>query len=68
MIVIRIKSFPLHIPFKAGSKSDASAWGDRNLPAVDSLLVKVTTDEGLEGWAGRFAFVPSILPSSRSRR
>ena len=48
-IITGIETIPLRIPFKAGSKSDASAWGDSNLPAADSLLVKVTTDKGLEG-------------------
>ena len=56
MIITRIETFPLRIPFKAGSKSDASAWGDSNLPAADSLLVKVTTDKGLEGWGEAFGF------------
>jgi hypothetical protein len=35
MIITAIEAFPLRIPFKTGSKSDASAWGDRNLPAAD---------------------------------
>ena len=56
MIITGIETFPLRVPFKAGSKSDASAWGDRNLPAADSLLVKVTTDNGLEGWGETFGF------------
>jgi hypothetical protein len=30
------------------------AWGDKHLPAADSLLVKVTT--GLEGWGEAFSF------------
>jgi hypothetical protein len=46
MIIARIETFPLHIPIKAGTKSAASAWGDKNLPAADSLLVKVTTEQG----------------------
>ncbi len=41
MIITGIETVPLRIPFKAGTKSDASAWGDSNLPAADSLLVKV---------------------------
>jgi hypothetical protein len=44
-----IVTVPLRIPFKADTKSDASAWGDSNLPAADSLLVKVTTDQGAGG-------------------
>src|SRR6516225_10986271 len=55
MIITKIECFPLRIPFKPG-RSDASAWGDRNLPAADSLLVKVTTDQGLEGWGEAFGF------------
>jgi len=54
MIITSIETFPLCIPLKAGSKSDASAWGDSNLPAADSQLVKVTTDKGLEGWGEGF--------------
>jgi len=53
MIITRIEAFPLRIPFKAGSQSDASAWADRNLPAAEPLLVKVKTDSGLEGWGRR---------------
>ena len=56
MIVAKIETFPLRIPFKAGSRSDAAAWGDKDLPAADSLLVKVTTDQGLQGWGEAFGF------------
>jgi len=56
MIIAKIETFPLRIPFKPGSRSDAAAWGDKDLPAADSLLVKVTTDEGLEGWGEAFGF------------
>jgi L-alanine-DL-glutamate epimerase-like enolase superfamily enzyme len=56
MIITDIEAIPLRIPFKAGTKSDASAWGDGNLPAADSLLVKITTDQGLVGWGEAFGF------------
>ena len=56
MIIADIEAIPLRIPFKAGTKSDASAWGDSNLLAADSLLVKVTTDQGLVGWGEAFGF------------
>jgi L-alanine-DL-glutamate epimerase-like enolase superfamily enzyme len=56
MIITGIETVPLRIPFRAGTKSDASAWGDSNLPAADSLLVKVTTDDGLVGWGEAFGF------------
>jgi L-alanine-DL-glutamate epimerase-like enolase superfamily enzyme len=56
MIISGIETVPLRILFRAGTKSDASAWGDSNLPAADSLLVKVTTDDGLVGWGEAFGF------------
>src|SRR5258707_11295012 len=56
MIIAGIEAIPLRIPFKTGAKSDASAWGDSNLAAADSLLVKVTTDQGLVGWGEAFGF------------
>jgi L-alanine-DL-glutamate epimerase-like enolase superfamily enzyme len=56
MIIAKIETFPLRIPFKRGSKSAAAAWGGKDLPAADSLLVKVTTDQGLEGWGEAFGF------------
>jgi L-alanine-DL-glutamate epimerase-like enolase superfamily enzyme len=56
MIIAKIEAFPLRIPFKPGSRSDAAAWGDKDLPAADSLLVKVTTDQGLQGWGEAFGF------------
>src|SRR5258706_7528387 len=56
MIIAGIEAIPLRIPFKTGAKSDASAWGDSNLAAEDSLLVKVTTDQGLVGWGEAFGF------------
>jgi L-alanine-DL-glutamate epimerase-like enolase superfamily enzyme len=56
MIISKIETFPLHIPFKPGTRAAGSAWGDKGLPAADSLLVKVTTDQGLEGWGETFGF------------
>ena len=53
-IITGIEAFPVCVPYKTGRKSDASAWGDRELPAANSLLVKVTPDSGLEGWGGAF--------------
>src|SRR5215472_3664829 len=56
MIISKIEAFPLHIPFKRGTKSADAEWGDKDLPASDSLLVKVTTDRKLEGWGEAFGF------------
>jgi len=57
MIIAGIETFPLRIPFRPGTASAASASGPKDLAAVDSLLVKVTTDQGLEGWGEAFGFV-----------
>jgi L-alanine-DL-glutamate epimerase-like enolase superfamily enzyme len=61
MIIAKIDTFPLRIPFKPVTQAAASAWGDKDLPVADSLLVRVTTDQGLEGWGETFGFraVPS---------
>ena len=56
MIIAKIDTFPLRIPFKPGTQAAASAWGDKGLPIADSLLVRVTTDQGLEGWGETFGF------------
>jgi len=56
MIISRIETFPLRIPFRPGTQAAASAWGDKGLPVADSLLVKITTDEGLVGWGETFGF------------
>lgn len=54
--IAKIETFPLRIPFKPGNKSAPAAWGDKDLPAADSLLVRVTTADGLEGWGEAFGF------------
>jgi L-alanine-DL-glutamate epimerase-like enolase superfamily enzyme len=56
MIITGVDTFPLRIPFRPGNRSAASAWGPKGLHAVDSLLVRVRTDEGLEGWGESFGF------------
>jgi L-alanine-DL-glutamate epimerase-like enolase superfamily enzyme len=56
MIIAKIETFPLRIPFKPGTHAAASAWGDKGLAVADSLLVKVTTDQGLDGWGEAFGF------------
>ena len=52
MIIARIEAFPLSIPFGTG----AALPGPARPPAVSSLLVRVTTDEGHEGWGEAFGF------------
>jgi L-alanine-DL-glutamate epimerase-like enolase superfamily enzyme len=57
MIVTGIETVPLRIPYKPGHEPAASVWGAAGSPAVDSLLVKVTTDQGCEGWGEAFGFL-----------
>jgi L-alanine-DL-glutamate epimerase-like enolase superfamily enzyme len=52
VIIDRIDAFPLTIPFGAG----AALPGPARPPAVTSLLVRVRTDEGHEGWGEAFGF------------
>lgn len=54
-VIAKIEAIPLRIPLKAGSTPGASLWGD-TLSAADSLLVKVTTRDGTEGWGEAFGF------------
>lgn len=56
MIIAAIEAIPLRIPFRPGTRSQPSAWGDGDLPAADALLVRVTTDEGVTGWGEAFGF------------
>jgi L-alanine-DL-glutamate epimerase-like enolase superfamily enzyme len=52
MIIAKIDAFPLHIPFGTG----AALPGPARSSGVTSLLVRVTTDEGHEGWGEAFGF------------
>ncbi|HEY1915440.1 MAG TPA: mandelate racemase/muconate lactonizing enzyme family protein [Streptosporangiaceae bacterium] len=56
MIITSVETFPLRIPFKPGATFAASAWGPKGLNVVDSLLVKVSTDQGVVGWGESFGF------------
>ncbi len=53
MLITAVETVPLRIPFKDDTSADAG-WGPAHLPAVDALLVKVTTDQGYEGWGEAF--------------
>ena len=39
MIIAKIETFPLHIPFKPDTHAAASAWGDKGRTVADLLLV-----------------------------
>ena len=52
MIIAKIEAYPLRIPFGTG----AALPGPSRPAGVTSLLVRVTTDEGHEGWGEAFGF------------
>ncbi|CAE6755675.1 mandelate racemase/muconate lactonizing enzyme family protein [Paraburkholderia aspalathi] len=62
MKIFSIESIPLRIPFTAGGRSEAAAWGGAGLQTVDSLIVKLTTDTGVVGWGETFGFtaIPAV--------
>ena len=45
--IARVETFPLRIPFRPGAAVR---------PPVDSLLVKITTSQGITGWGEAFGF------------
>lgn len=53
--VASIETVALRIPLKADATPGASLWGEK-LSAADTLLVKVTTSDGIEGWGEAFGF------------
>lgn len=63
MKIANVESIPLRIPFSTGGRSDDAVWGKRGLQAVDSLVVKVTTDTGVVGWGETFGF--TAVPTAR---
>jgi L-alanine-DL-glutamate epimerase-like enolase superfamily enzyme len=56
MTIAAIETIRLTIPYSPGRRSAGSVWGAAGSPTVDSLLVKVTTDQGVEGWGEAFGF------------
>ena len=56
MIIAKIETFPLSIPFKLGNQAAASSWGDKDLPVADTLPARVTTDASLQGRGETFGF------------
>jgi hypothetical protein len=48
MIIAKIETFPLRIAFKPGTQAAGRPGGTKGLVFAGSLLVKVTTDQGLE--------------------
>jgi L-alanine-DL-glutamate epimerase-like enolase superfamily enzyme len=60
--IAAIETIPLRIPFTTGGPSAGGVWGSKDLQMVDSLVVKVTTDDGTVGWGETFGFtaIPAV--------
>jgi L-alanine-DL-glutamate epimerase-like enolase superfamily enzyme len=54
--IAAIEAFPLRIPFTTGTWATAPAPGRPPRAAVDSLLIRVSTAAGREGWGEALAF------------
>lgn len=62
MKIAKIEAIVISIPFAGGGKSAETAWGKKNANTADSLLVKVTTSNGITGWGESFGFtaIPTV--------
>jgi L-alanine-DL-glutamate epimerase-like enolase superfamily enzyme len=62
MKIAKIEAVVISIPFAGGGKSAETAWGKKNANTADSLLVKVTTTNGITGWGESFGFtaIPAV--------
>ena len=62
MKIANIETIPLRIPFTTGGPSAGGVWGPKDLQVVDSLVVKVTADDGTLGWGETFGFtaIPAV--------
>ncbi len=62
MKIANIETIALRIPFTTGGQSAGGVWGGKDLQVADSLIVKVTADDGTVGWGETFGFtaIPSV--------
>jgi L-alanine-DL-glutamate epimerase-like enolase superfamily enzyme len=64
MKIASIETILLRIPYTAGGSADAAAWGGQAWATADTLLVKITTDDGLIGWGEAFGY--NAIPATRA--
>jgi len=62
MKITHIETIALRIPFTTGGQSAGGVWGSKDLQVVDSLVVKVTAEDGTVGWGETFGFtaIPAV--------
>lgn len=54
MNIERIEAIPLSVPFS--SRSDMPAWRGRDYGALEALLIRVETRDGITGWGEAFSY------------
>ena len=56
MKIEAIETIILKVPYSTGGSLDTEAWGGKAWETADTLLVKVTTDDGITGWGEAFGY------------
>src|SRR5690349_6607649 len=64
MKIQTIEAILVSLPYTTGGSEDAEAWGGKAWRTADTLLVKITTDEGLIGWGEAFGY--NAIPATRA--
>jgi L-alanine-DL-glutamate epimerase-like enolase superfamily enzyme len=64
MKIQSVEHILVSLPYSAGGSEDAEAWGGRAWRTAETLLVKVTTDEGIVGWGEAFGY--NAIPATRA--
>ncbi|HWK94528.1 MAG TPA: mandelate racemase/muconate lactonizing enzyme family protein [Pseudolabrys sp.] len=54
MKIERIEAMPIVVPF--ASRSDLPAWRGRDYGALEALLIKIETSDGITGWGEAFSY------------
>lgn len=54
MKIVRIETIPLAIPFASGAR--ISGWRARSYAALETLLLRVETSDGIVGWGEAFSY------------
>jgi L-alanine-DL-glutamate epimerase-like enolase superfamily enzyme len=54
MKIVRVETIPLKIPFEGAAKPQG--WGGRHWGGLETLLVRVETEDGLVGWGDAFSY------------
>lgn len=64
MKITTIETIELRIPYTTGGAAETEAWGGKAWVTADSLLVKISTEEGITGWGEAFGY--NVIPATRA--